>query len=92
MNSDRINRGTAVWANSLANMKCRNWFYNVRKTLTEVELYQYCSLDNVIPKHTIVSKVENVFMSKYKLEWLQSISRPDSTSGRGRNKLRTYCT
>lgn len=92
MNSERINRATAVWANSLANTKCRNWFYNVRKTLAEVELYQYCTLDNAIPKQTIVSKVENVFMSKYKLEWLQSVSRTGSSSGRGRNKLRTYCT
>jgi hypothetical protein len=91
MDNDRVNKKIALWANAVSGRSCKNWFYNVKSMLNSNDLNQYIDIATRIPKHSLVKSIESVLHTKYCIDWLQSIQSVTGPSGRGNNKLRTYC-
>ena len=91
LNSFRLNKRIATWANAKANPSVKNWFYLVRSKITELNLTNYIDIGNHIAEAQLVNKVTESMMRQFTVDWIESIQRPGSLSGRGRNKLRTYC-
>ena len=88
MPESRVNKRIALWANSNSNASCRSWFYSVKQKLTSLNLHNYCNILCPIVKYSVYEKM----MSLYEHEWKQSINNVKGKSGKGRNKLRRYCT
>ena len=66
-------------------------FYFVRKQLCDLNLIQYSDFSTSMSKHAIVKSLEEVMLVEYKVDWLNKINAIQGSSGRGGNKLRTYC-
>ena len=54
-------------------------------------MLHYSDLSSPISKHEIVKQVEEAMFEEYKTDWLIKINADQGMSGRGGNKLRTYC-
>lgn len=89
--NSRLNKRVALWANAKST-SYKNWFYYVKRQFADITLMDYCNLSIPIHKHNLVDSVENAVMEKYVTDWSTSINSVIGVSGRGRNKLRTYCT
>ncbi len=90
-NSSMINKRIALWANSRSD-NSKNWFYFVRKHLDHYNLKQYCDMSVPIAKHAIVKHLKEAMLLEFKNDWFNQINAIHGPSGRGGNKLRTYCT
>lgn len=89
-NASRLNKRIALWADSLASLRCKNWFYIVQKRI--LELGVEFPLDILHPiSSSSICKVKAAAMSEFKAMWYTQINNIVGPSGRGRNKLRTYC-
>ena len=66
--------------------------FSVKKKIISMNLGTYCNLENNISKHTLASNMEKLIMHQFTPNWLNLINSTDGASGRGHNKLRTYCT
>jgi hypothetical protein len=91
-NSSRLNKRIALWAHGKANNNCKTWYFRVKSKLFECRLSHFYDISNYVSKHAIVDSAICFLMDKYVCDWKQLINRSVGSSGRGRNKLRTYCT
>lgn len=89
-NNSRLNKRIALWANEKS-ASCKNWFYFVKKHFTDIDFAEFCNLYAPISKPHCVECVGKFGMNKYITDWYASINSIHGTTGRGRNKLRTYC-
>ena len=53
---------------------------------------QYSDITRGMSKNASVKNLGDVMLSEYKNDWLTGINAIHGASGRGGNKLRTYCT
>ena len=88
----RINKRIALWASAASGPPCKNWFFMVKTKLGECNTNSYTNIGVRIPKKHICTVVENYMMSQFIDDWKSTITSFNGPSGRGRNKLRTYCT
>ena len=92
MPESRVNKRIALWANGNSNASCKSSFFSVRQKLTSLDLLNYCNILCPIVKYPLVKAVYEKMMSMYEHEWIRSINNVKGKSGKGRNKLRRYCT
>ncbi|XP_053380394.1 uncharacterized protein LOC128548887 [Mercenaria mercenaria] len=86
----RINRRVALWAQSKASSRCRNWFYTVMNRLTSLDCHVYSTINQHIGKNMLFDIVKPKLMDEFINEWKVSINRVNGIRNVGRNKLRTY--
>ena len=85
-----INKRIALWVHSKASPTSKNWFYYIKERLSKLHL----NTDQVINRPIGTEFVKNLReagLNEFKTLWFNSIHRATGPSGRGRNKLRTYC-
>ena len=73
-----------------ASHSCRNWFYTLRDRLSQLHLNTEYDIYHPIGTD-FVTKLRVAGLDKFKTGWVDSIRSAIGPSGRGRNKLRTYC-
>ena len=88
----RINRRIFDWANSKGNRQCKNWFYHVKDMLVKIDLPNYTDINTSYPKRKMAQDVAEKLMISHISDWFDTVNRPRSVNGNGRNKLRTYNT
>ncbi|XP_053402804.1 uncharacterized protein LOC128558049 [Mercenaria mercenaria] len=84
----RVNKRIAVWASS--KVRCKNWFDYVKQKFQECNIT--FNIMSYVCKSNVVGNIEKCIMEKYVQDWFNGINRITSNSGKGNNKLRTYCT
>ena len=89
-NSSRLNKRVALWAFAKSD-QCKNWYFWVKKLLKKLTLHQFCDISIPISKLHIIGNVQEKLMANFINEWTVKLNSTAGTSGRGRNKLRTYC-
>jgi hypothetical protein len=89
ISNNRINKRIANWGLSKASQKCKNWFYKSTKYFDEHELQ--VNFDTPIST-TFVKSLQDKSMVTFISDWRKDVNSAVGPSGRGRNKLRTYCT
>lgn len=90
--STRINKRIAVWASVKAGTSCKNWFFSVKKQINDCNLVNCSDVNVNVSKAYIVEGIQSYMTNKFIAEWLETINRTTSVTGRGGNKLRNYCT
>ena len=85
-NSSRLNK----WASANASPRCRNWFFVFTKRCKELNLNFDVNISRPIRK-ILVNSLHSAILQEYKISWFTSINSKAGPSGRGNNKLRTYC-
>ena len=89
-NSSRLNKRIALWASAYASPRCRNWFFVFAKRCKELNLNFDVNISCPISK-IFVNSLHSAILQEYKVNWFTSINSKSGPSGRGNNKLRTYC-
>ena len=89
-NSSRLNKRIALWASAYASPRCRNWFFVFAKRCKELNLNFDVNISCPISK-IFVNSLHSAILQEYKVNWFTSINSKSDPSGRGNNKLRTYC-
>jgi len=89
-NSTRLNKRISLWAFAKSD-RSKNWYFWVKKMLKELNLHQFCNISVPISKERITKSVHDDLMSKFVNDWSTKINASLGPSGRGHNKLRTYC-
>ena len=90
-NVTRLNKRIFVWGHRKANVRCKNWFYAVKCNFDKLQLSHLFDINNTtVSKSQIIDSVYDKMLNLYVSEWKSNVTRISSTSGSGRNKLRTY--
>ncbi|MCG7891260.1 MAG: reverse transcriptase family protein, partial [Candidatus Thiodiazotropha endolucinida] len=89
MFDSRVNKRIALWASSLANRSCKNWFYHVYNMLRNCDMQQFCDINNAIPR-TIAEILIKKLQENHNIKWLESLNSASGPARQGGNKLRTY--
>ena len=87
---NRINKRIALWAHSKASPNCRNWFYSIKECPLKLHLRTDYDINRPLGTE-FVNNHQEAGLNEFKTSWLNSIQSLVGPSGRGRNKLRTYC-
>ena len=86
----RINKRIALWAYSKASPTSKNWFYYIKERLSRLHLNTDHDINRPIGTE-FVKNLREAGLNEFKTRWFNSIHSATEPSGRGRNKLRTYC-
>ena len=89
--STRLNKRIALWAFTKSD-NCKNWYFCVKKMLRDLGLQDFCDISTPISKLHIVKRITEELMTRFVTDWRLSLNSSVGPSGRGHNKLRTYCT
>ena len=88
MDITRLNKQIFLWAKSRP-QKCKNWCFYVKKLCDMVDLKNiYC--DDYTDGHYTNLEIGQKLSIFYTNKWSAALSNDVSSSGTGRNKLRTY--
>ena len=87
--NNRINKRIALWASAKASSRCKNWFYVVRKRISDWQMNIELNINQTIG-YNIVQNLQAAVMGEFKNSWYMIIHIPVGPSRRGGNKLRTY--
>ena len=87
---NRINKRIALWAHSKASPKCKNWFYSIKECLLKLHLMTDYDINRPLGTE-FVNNLQEAGLNEFKTSWFNSVHSAVGPSGRGRNKLRTYC-
>ena len=90
MDADRLNKKVFLYCVNKSGTSCKNWAYRVKSILSDLDCNLFCNTDGNICKHTLVNRIKEKFATRFKVQWSDTISRIQSGSARGLNKLRTY--
>ena len=72
-------------------VRCKSWFYAVKCNFDKLQLSHLFDINNTtVSKSQIIDSVYDKMLNLYVSEWKSNVTRISSTSGSGRNKLRTY--
>ena len=86
---DRLNKRIAMWAYGKASFRCRNWFYTVRKRLSDLQINDALNICQPVDSN-IVHNLRTVLLGEFRNKWFANVHNPVGPSGRGGNKLHTY--
>ena len=78
-----------IWANK-ENVK--NWTYRTKAYLNDNGMAQYSDIDRDINKRVFMSQVADLTDRINEERWQESITKEESKTKKGKNKLRTYKT
>ncbi|MES9880789.1 MAG: reverse transcriptase family protein [Sedimenticola sp.] len=88
----RLNKSIFRWSTEKCNRRCNNWSYRVIDMLKSFGSDIFCRIDQFISKAQVLNTVLPLLTDKYISQWSADVSRVDSRTGRGGNKLRLYMT
>jgi hypothetical protein len=89
LNIQRLNKRISYWVLSKASEKCKNWFFKIDTFLNDHDIHENF---NTPISPGFVKIVQNKAMLDFISDWRRHVNSLVGPSGRGRNKLRTYCT
>ncbi len=89
-NSSRLNKRISLRASAKASSRCKNWYFVVSKRYTDLHVYTDINIERPI-SHILVGTMREAALSEFKLNWYRNINNETGPTGRGGNKLRTYC-
>ena len=93
MENSRLNKRISLWAYEKSGRSCKNWMYLVSEFLVANHFEQYSNITVAIPSsRRFVADFENTIYENFVTNWSARINSNVGTSGRGRNKLRSYKT
>ncbi len=90
MGINRANKRIFTWAYSKASRSCRNWTYVVAEKFKFLGHERYADISMFIHKKVIIDDIQTSLMNAHVLDWSECINKVESSTGHGRNKLRTY--
>ena len=90
MDNTRINKQVFLYSVRKSASSCKNWTFRVKRILNDLDCNQFCNTELTVCKRTLINRVKERFLEKFKVQWNNTISRVQSNSARGLNKLRTY--
>jgi len=88
--SSRLNKRVALWAASKSSGRCQNLFYIVRNTFLKYNITSPIDISSPISP-CLVSELAQAINFEFQLQWITNINSTVGPSGKGKNKLRSYC-
>ena len=91
--NSRLNKRISLWAYEKSGKSCKNWMFLVSEFLAANHFGQYSNITVAIPSsRRFVADFENKIYGDFVTNWSARINSNVGTSGRSRNKLRSYKT
>ena len=90
MDDTRINKKVFSYSVRKSGPSCKNWAFRVKCLLQDHRCNEFCNIENFVCKTVLVNRIKKTSFTRFKAQWSNTISRIQSNSARGLNKLRTY--
>ena len=90
MSDERINKRVLKYAINKGSARVKNWPYRIISHLNNINCSEYSDIMSRISKFKMTRQIEVNMMANHELQWLNIITRDQSSRGTGGNKLKKY--